>query len=124
MSTSRRILVVDDNKDGADSLAMMLRMLGNDVSAAYDGATALQRIAADPVEVVLLDIGMPKMNGYEVAKRIRADHADRKILLIALTGWGQDDDKRQAMESGFDVHMTKPVELAALRTLLAESASG
>ena len=124
MSTSRRILVVDDNKDGADSLAMMLRMLGNDVSAAYDGMTALQRIAADPVEVVLLDIGMPKMNGYEVAKRIRADHADRKIFLVALTGWGQDDDKRQAMEAGFDVHMTKPVELAALRTLLAESASG
>jgi CheY-like chemotaxis protein len=114
-----RILVVDDLRDAADSLATMLRTMGHDTRTAYDGLEAVQAAAAFQPEVVLLDIGLPGMNGYEAARRIRGEPWGGNVALVALTGWGQDDDKRRSFEAGFDHHLTKPVEPAALAKLLA-----
>jgi PAS domain S-box-containing protein len=114
----RRVLVVDDNVDAADSLALLLRMEGHAVTVAHDGLTALTQAAADPPELALLDIGMPKMDGYELARRFRADPALRDVVLVALTGWGQDEDRRRTREAGFDHHLVKPVEPEALHGLL------
>jgi signal transduction histidine kinase/ActR/RegA family two-component response regulator len=119
-----RILVVDDNRDAAESLSMILRLLGYEIQSAHDGVEALQAAAAFHPNVVLLDIGMPKMNGYETARRIREQPWGRTMTLIALTGWGQEDDKKRAVEAGFDVHLTKPVEPAALEKLLADLTNG
>ncbi|HTM56835.1 MAG TPA: ATP-binding protein [Candidatus Udaeobacter sp.] len=114
----RRILVVDDNRDAADSLGLLLRIMGNEVQMAHDGLEAVGAAAAFRPDVVLLDIGLPKLNGYEVARRIREQEGGEKRILIAVTGWGQDDDRQRSRDSGFDHHMTKPVELAALTRLL------
>ena len=119
--TGRRILVVDDNRDSAQSLAMLLKLTKNDVHLAYDGEEALAASAQWRPEVVLLDIGLPKLNGYEVARRIRGQAWGKDLVLVALTGWGQDEDRRQSSEAGFDGHLVKPVEHAALMKLLAES---
>jgi CheY-like chemotaxis protein len=106
----QRVLVVDDNRDAADSLAMMLGLSGHEVLTAHDGESALaQRAAFDP-DVVLLDIGMPGMNGYEVAQHWRETSGGTRALIVALTGWGQEEDKRRAVEAGFDHHLTKPVD--------------
>src|SRR5207248_661819 len=113
-----RILVVDDLRDAADSMAMMLRVMGHDTRTAYDGLEAVQTAAAFQPNVVLLDIGLPKMNGYEAARRIRSEPWGGKVALVALTGWGQEEDKRRSLEAGFDHHLTKPVEAAALEKLL------
>jgi PAS domain S-box-containing protein len=113
-----RILVVDDNRDAADSLGMLLRMMGNEVATAHDGLEAVGAAATFHPEVILLDIGLPKLNGYEVARRIRAQPGGDKMVLIALTGWGQDEDRRRTKEAGFDQHMTKPVEFDALKRAL------
>jgi CheY-like chemotaxis protein/two-component sensor histidine kinase len=113
----RRILVVDDNKDAADSLGMLLRMMGNEVRTAHDGLEAVGAAAVFRPDVVLLDIGLPKLNGYDAARRIRAERGDN-VMLIALTGWGQEEDRRRSKEAGFDHHMTKPVEFDALQKLL------
>jgi CheY-like chemotaxis protein/two-component sensor histidine kinase len=115
----RRILVVDDNRDAADSLAAMLRIMGHETQRAYDGLEAAQAAATFRPEIVLLDIGLPKMNGYEVARQIRQQPWGKTMVLIALTGWGQDEDKRRAFEAGIDHHLTKPVEAAVLGKLLA-----
>lgn len=115
----RRILVVDDNVDSATSLAMLLRHMGHEIETAHDGLEAVQAAAAFRPQVILLDIGLPKMNGYEAAKRIREQSSGEKIAIIALTGWGQEKDKQMAFDAGFDHHMTKPVEHAALQRLLA-----
>jgi PAS domain S-box-containing protein len=115
----RRILVVDDNRDAADSLAMMLRLAGHDIRTAHDGLEAVQAAATFRPDVALLDIGMPKMNGYEAARHIRQQPWGREMLLVALTGWGQEEDKRRTFEAGFDHHLTKPVEPTALENLLA-----
>jgi CheY-like chemotaxis protein len=115
----RRILAVDDNRDAADSLAMLLQMMGHETRTAYDGLEAAQAAATFRPDVVLLDIGLPKMNGYEVARQIRQQRWGEGMALIALTGWGQEEDKRRALEAGFDHHLTKPVEAAALEKLLA-----
>jgi PAS domain S-box-containing protein len=115
----RRILVVDDSADAADSLAMMLRLDGHDVRVAHDGPRSLELAAADPPDVALLDIGMPGMDGYELARRFRADPALRDVLLVAVTGWGQEEDRRRTKEAGFDHHLVKPVETGVLETLLA-----
>jgi PAS domain S-box-containing protein len=114
-----RILVVDDNRDAADSLAMMLRMMGHESRTAYDGLEAVQAAATYRPDVVLLDIGLPKMNGYEAARHIRQQPWGKTMPLMALTGWGQEEDKRRALEAGFDHHLTKPVDTAALEKLLA-----
>jgi CheY-like chemotaxis protein len=116
---ARRILVVDDNADAANSLAMVLELLGHAVRTDYDGPAALQAIESFGPEIVLLDIGMPDMDGYEVARQIRAMPLGKSVQLLALTGWGQEEDKRRALEAGFDEHLTKPVEPALLEALLS-----
>jgi CheY-like chemotaxis protein/two-component sensor histidine kinase len=118
-SPKQRILVVDDNRDAADSMGIMLRMMGHETNMAYDGLEAVQAAATFRPEVVLLDIGLPKMNGYEAAQHIRKQPWGSGMALIALTGWGQEEDKRRALEAGFDHHLTKPVEAEALEKLLA-----
>ncbi len=114
-----RILVVDDNKDSAATLGMLLRMKGNDIRSAHDGLEALEVAEAFRPEIVLLDIGLPKLNGYDVARRIRQQPWGQGMTLVALTGWGQDEDRRLSQESGFNFHVVKPVELEALERLLA-----
>jgi two-component system CheB/CheR fusion protein len=113
-----RVLVVDDNKDGAESLALMLRLWGHEVSLAYDGSTALRRVQAEQPDVVLLDIGLPGIDGYQVAKRVRAQPALQRTVLVAMTGFGQDEDRRRSSEAGFDDHLVKPVDIATLERLL------
>ena len=113
MSASRRVLVVDDNVDAADSLAMLLQVRGDEVRIAYDGEEALVAELDFRPEVVLLDIGMPKLSGYEVARRIR-DARGPAVLIVAITGWGQDEDRQRAHDAGFNHHFTKPVDYAAL----------
>jgi PAS domain S-box-containing protein len=114
----RRVLVVDDNVDAAASLRMVLSLRGHDVRAVHDGEAALLAVGELAPDVVLLDIGLPRMNGYEIAKRIRAMPNGGRIRLLALTGWGQEEDKRRALEAGFDEHLTKPVDSARLAALI------
>ena len=116
-----RILVVDDTRDSADSLAMLLRFKGNDIRTTHDGVEALEVADMFHPEIVLLDIGLPKLNGYDVARRIRQQPWGRDVLLIALTGWGKDEDRRLSPEAGFNFHLVKPVDLAALDELLADA---
>ncbi len=113
------VLVVDDNKDAAESLAMLLRTAGAEVSLANDGPTALAEFGRCEPHVVLLDIGMPDMDGYEVARRLREAARDQRVALVALTGWGQDEDQRRVRAAGFDHHLVKPVDLASLQALLS-----
>ena len=119
-TTGRRILVVDDNRDSAESLADLLKLTGNETHTAHDGLEAVEAAATFRPGVVLLDIGLPKMNGYEAARKIRAQPWGKGMVLVALTGWGQDEDRRKSKEAGFDGHLVKPVDLAALTKLLAE----
>jgi PAS domain S-box-containing protein len=116
---SFRILIVDDNQDSADSLAKLLEVMGHDVEVAYDGAEGLAAASESRPDVVLLDIGMPQLDGYETCRRIHAEPWGREILLVALTGWGQDEDRRKTDEAGFDEHIVKPVDAQALLKLLA-----
>jgi len=112
------VLVVDDNRDAADSLAMLLRLLGAEVQIVYSGAEALAVLDDFHPNVLLLDIGMPGMDGHEVARRVRQLPEYRNVLLIAMTGWGQDEDRRRSSEAGFDYHLIKPADVGALETLL------
>jgi CheY-like chemotaxis protein/two-component sensor histidine kinase len=123
LSRKRRILVVDDNRDAAQTLALILRAMGHDVETAGDGPSALRTASALRPETVVLDIGLPGMNGYEVARRIRQESWGGGVTLLALSGWGQEEDRRQAAEAGFDHHVTKPVTAAALCALLAATDS-
>lgn len=116
--TLRRILVVDDNKDAANGLAKLLRLSGHEVHAAYDGLEALGAAATFRPDAAILDIGLPKLNGYEVAQRIRAERG-QDIILIAVTGWGQETDRKRSRDAGFDQHVTKPIEFPALKQLLS-----
>jgi CheY-like chemotaxis protein len=113
-----RVLVVDDNLDAADTLTTFLEMLGLQVRSVHDGAEALPAARAFDPDVVLLDIGLPGMDGYEVARAMRADPQVGRVHLIALTGWGAEDDRRRALAAGFDHHLTKPVDLTVLEDLL------
>jgi CheY-like chemotaxis protein len=115
-----RILVVDDNHDSALSLAMMLSIMGHDTRTAHDGESAVTTAEDFLPEVVLLDIGLPKLNGYEVAQRIRETPWGKSMFLIAVTGWGQEEDRQRSSEVGLNVHMVKPVEPAALERLLTQ----
>ncbi len=117
-----KILVADDNRDAADSLQRILALYGYDVRVAYDGTQALAAREDFEPTVAVLDIGMPGMNGYQVARALRERHGDR-IRLIALTGWGQEGDRRRALEAGFDYHLTKPVDPAVLNELLVTEKS-
>jgi signal transduction histidine kinase/CheY-like chemotaxis protein len=118
-----RILVVDDNRDSAASLAMLLRLSGHEVNTAHDGAQALEEIERHAPDAVLLDIGLPLLNGYEVCRRVRERRGTKQPLLVALTGWGQADDRRKSREAGFDHHLVKPVSYEALVKLLSTSHS-
>jgi PAS domain S-box-containing protein len=119
LKRQRRVLVVDDRRESADSLAMLLQMEGDETTTAYDGAEAVQRAGEFRPDIVLLDIGMPRMNGYNACRAIRAAPGGGGITIIALTGWGQADDRRQSREAGFDGHLVKPVDFDDLRALLA-----
>jgi CheY-like chemotaxis protein len=114
----RRILVADDNSDALESLATLLELGGHEVYSAANGALALESAERHLPEVALLDIGMPKLDGYEVARRIRAQPWGRRITLVALTGWGQESDRRRSGEAGFDSHLVKPLDLDKLTALL------
>ncbi|HKE45770.1 MAG TPA: PAS domain S-box protein [Steroidobacteraceae bacterium] len=117
-SVRRRVLIADDNRAAAESLAMLLQMEGHDVQVAYDGEEALNLFATMQPDVALLDIGMPKVNGYEVARQARKHANGRKVTFIAVTGWGQDKDRANAVEAGFNFHFTKPVDVDRLMELL------
>ena len=115
---SRRVLIADDNRDAAESLAALLRMDGHDVTVVHNGQEALAAFSAVQPEVALLDIGMPELNGYEVARRVRQGSLGRAVTLIAVTGWGQDRDKARSLAAGFNHHLTKPVETDRLLEML------
>jgi CheY-like chemotaxis protein/two-component sensor histidine kinase len=115
-----RVLVVDDNPDAADSLALLLELAGQEVRAAHDGPSALAEAEAMRPVLVFLDIGMPGMDGFEVARRLRRLPGLAGVRLVAMTGWGQDEDRRRSAEAGFDQHLVKPVEPKALEQLLAD----
>jgi PAS domain S-box-containing protein len=114
-----KILVVDDNQDGADTMAMVLQTLGATASVAYDGPSAIAAVRSERPDLVLLDLGMPAMDGYEVAAQIRADPVHRQVRLIALTGFGSEEERRRCREAGFDDHCTKPCDPQRLREILA-----
>jgi PAS domain S-box-containing protein len=116
----RRVLVADDNADAAESMAALLELYGHEVRTAEDGEEAVRRAEAFRPDVLLLDLGMPKMNGYDACRAVRARDWGRVITVIALTGWGAADDRRRTREAGFDHHLTKPVDPAQLRALLAD----
>jgi CheY-like chemotaxis protein len=123
-STGLRILVADDNRDNAESLAMLLMMMGHEVRTALDGAGAVEAAAAFRPQAVLLDLGMPKLNGYEAARRIRALPGGDEVVLIAQSGWSQPEDRRRSREAGFDHHVIKPIASGSLERLLAQRRPG
>jgi signal transduction histidine kinase len=120
----RKVLIVDDNRDGAESLAMLLSVDGHEVRFACDAEQGLALAESFNPEVALLDIGLPKLNGYELAKRLRKSRSAATLKLVAITGWGQADDKRRAAAAGFDHHLTKPVDFDTMRAILAEGHQG
>jgi two-component system, sensor histidine kinase len=120
---ARRILVVDDNVDAAESLSMLLESLGHDIRMAHTGPAALKTALDFGPDLVLLDIGLPGLSGYEVARRFRADEKLAPAMLVAVTGWGSDEDRKKASDAGFDVHLTKPIEMTAIERVLAEAAA-
>jgi CheY-like chemotaxis protein len=111
-------MIVDDNKDAGDALAMLLELSNHDVRVAYSGRGALTLAHTFRPEVAFIDIGMPDLNGYEVAQALRLEPWGAQIRLVALTGWGQHDDRQRAKAAGFDLHITKPVDSGAIEPLL------
>jgi PAS domain S-box-containing protein len=116
----RRILVVDDNRDAAESLGMLLRIMGHEVCTAHGGAEGVERVAVFRPDVVLMDLGMPTMDGYEAARRMRVEPKGSEPFLVALSGWGADADRRRTHDAGFDRHLVKPVDTAVLTKIIAE----
>lgn len=114
-----RLLIVDDNRDTAESLSMLLELMGHEVRMAHDGLAAIDVAAEFQPDGVLLDIGLPKLNGYDTARRIREQSWGQAMHLIAVTGWGQDNDRTQAKAAGFDHHLTKPIDIQTLVKLLS-----
>jgi CheY-like chemotaxis protein len=117
----RRIMIADDNRDSADAMKMLLKLSGHDVHIAHSGAEALAVAKRVRPDIGILDIGMPDIDGYHVAERIRHEAWGKEIMLIAVTGWGQDADKRRALAAGFDHHLTKPIEFENLKQLFDRS---
>jgi CheY-like chemotaxis protein len=122
-TSSFRVLVVDDNVDAAESLGSLLEIEGHEIRIAHDGDTALRVAAEFQPRVVFLDIGMPGKDGYQVAREMRAGEATRDAILVALTGWGAQEDRARSRSAGFDHHLTKPASLAAVEALLKEIAA-
>jgi signal transduction histidine kinase len=123
MAGTLRILVADDNEDAADTLAMLLEVLGHSVELAHDGEAAVAAASAFDPQLVLLDIGMPKLNGYEACRKIRELPGGAAMTLVAITGWGQPEDRRRSREAGFDQHLVKPVDPGTLTGLVAKIAA-
>jgi CheY-like chemotaxis protein len=119
-----RILIVDDNRDSADMLATLLKSSGHETCTANDGLAAVDAAANLQPDVIFMDIGLPVLNGYEAARRIRELQCDKKPVLVALTGWGQDADRRRSESAGFDAHLVKPVDDRVLGKLLVELRNG
>jgi CheY-like chemotaxis protein/two-component sensor histidine kinase len=119
-TAARRILVVDDNRDSADSLVQLLKLTGNETQTAYDGLEAVAAAETFRPDAMLLDVGLPKFNGHEACRRIREQPWGKNIIIVALAGWGQDEDRQKSKETGFSGHMVKPVELKALHALLTQ----
>lgn len=119
--SSRRILVVDDNYDGAESLAMMLRLLGNEILTAHDGIQAVEQAERFRPDVILMDVGMPRLNGLDATRQIRRQPWGRDMTIVALTGWGQENDREKSIEAGCDGHLVKPVNCSDLEELLSET---
>ena len=120
VSTGSRILVVDDNVDTAGGLARILKLLGNDVQIAFHGKAAIETARTFRPEFVLLDIGLPGMDGYEVAAILKKDNSCKNSVIVAVSGYGQEEDRRRAREAGFDHHLVKPVDIDTLTTLLGQ----
>lgn len=118
----RRILIADDNRDAADSLAIWLEIKGNETRVAYNGLEALEIGAVFKPDVIVLDVGMPMLNGLETCRRVRAEPWGARIVIVACTGWGHDKDRRNSREAGFDLHLVKPVDPTELERLLARLA--
>jgi CheY-like chemotaxis protein len=118
-ATARRILVVDDSRDAAKVMAMLLELSGNETHIAHDGIEAVKAAEMYRPDVVLLDIGLPKLNGHDACRKIREQPWGKEMVLIALTGWGRDEDRLKSQEAGFDGHLTKPVDPADITKLLA-----
>ena len=116
----RRILVADDNVDLATSMGLLLEMMGNEVRVTHDGMSAVAADTEFHPDVIFLDIGMAKMNGFDACRSIRAKSREKQPIIVALTGWGQADDKRRSREAGFDHHLVKPLEPQVLERFLAE----
>jgi CheY-like chemotaxis protein len=114
----RRILIADDNRDAAESLATLLQLDGHDVTIVHDGQAALAAVQTGHPDIALLDIGMPILSGYEVARQVRQGSLGRTVTLVAVTGWGQDSDKARALAAGFNHHFTKPIETERLNDLI------
>ena len=112
------VLIVEDNEDSALSLQMLLGALGHVAHVTHDGEQAIVAAAALNPDVILMDIGLPKMNGYEAARRIREESPSREMLIVALTGWGQDADRKRSVEAGIDHHLVKPLDLGELTRIL------
>lgn len=121
--TARRILVVDDNHDSAESLAMLLGLDGNETLVAHDGLEAIEVAAMFKPDVMLLDLGLPKLNGYQVARTVRALPSGSQVRLVALTGWDEEEYRASSQAAGFDAHFLKPIDHAALTRLLAAFAT-
>ena len=119
-AVSRRVLVVDDNEDSAESLTVLLRLKGHTVESRHDGRGAVETAELFRPEVILLDLGMPGLSGYEVCREIRNQPWGSEMLLIAQTGWGQDQDRQRTKDAGFDGHLTKPIDLARLEKILSD----
>ena len=113
-----RVLVVDDNADVAEGLMMLLELLGHRVRVAHDGMAALEAVRVNVPDLMLVDIGLPGMDGYEVARNVRQDSRLKGVVLVALTGYGRDEDKRKAIEAGFDDHLVKPLTVETFQKLL------
>ncbi len=114
----RRVLVVDDNVDAAATLAQLVELLGHDTAVAYDGLQAIEAARAAPFDIVLLDLGMPHLDGIETAKRLRTTPGGAHLFIAAVTGWGQDADRERTRRAGFDLHLVKPVPVDVLTELL------
>lgn len=119
----RRVLVVDDNADSAEMMATLLELDGHEVRVAHDAESALAVAAQFTPDVGLFDIGLPEMDGYELARRVRGDERLPNMYLVAVTGWGEDDDRRRASEAGFDSYLMKPAEPDIVRRILADAAA-
>lgn len=119
----RRILVVDDNQDSASTMAILLRLMGNVTQTANDGLQAVEAASDFRPDVVLLDIGLPQIDGYEACRRIRQQPGGSDVVMVAVTGWGQDEDRMRSSEAGFDHHLVKPVDQATLEDILASVTS-